>query len=122
MSTQTPTPDGTVLLTPAEVARLAQVSRETVYREIDRGELPAVHVGRQLRIDPIDLNQYLGARSVVTGLLQRHAPDRARGSAAAAAKACPGYGFVVDISSPAGRRVAFARSRVGLEAPRERVA
>jgi putative molybdopterin biosynthesis protein len=60
MNTQTPTPDGTVLLTPAEVARLAQVSRETVYREIDRGELKAVHVGRQLRIDPTDLNQYLG--------------------------------------------------------------
>lgn len=60
MSTQTPTPDGTVLLTPAEVAQLAMVSRETVYREIDRGELKAVHVGRQLRIDPTDLNQYLG--------------------------------------------------------------
>jgi putative molybdopterin biosynthesis protein len=48
------------LLTPAEVARLAKVSRETVYREIGRGELPAVHIGRQLRIDPTDLNQYLG--------------------------------------------------------------
>jgi putative molybdopterin biosynthesis protein len=60
MSAQTPTPDGTALLTPAEVAQLAKVSRETVYREIDRGELKAVHVGRQLRIDPTDLNQYLG--------------------------------------------------------------
>jgi putative molybdopterin biosynthesis protein len=60
MSTQTPTPDGTVLLTPAEVAQLAKVSRESVYREIDRGELKAIHVGRQLRIDPTDLSQYLG--------------------------------------------------------------
>jgi putative molybdopterin biosynthesis protein len=60
MSTQTPTRDDGVLLTPAEVAQLAKVSRETVYREIDRGELKAVHVGRQLRIDPINLNQYLG--------------------------------------------------------------
>ena len=60
MSTQTSTPDGTVLLTPTEVAQRAKVSRETVYREIDRGELPAIHVGRQLRIDPTDLNQYLG--------------------------------------------------------------
>jgi putative molybdopterin biosynthesis protein len=60
MSTQTPTRDDTVLLTPTEVARLAQVSRETVYREIDRGELKAVHVGRQLRIDPTDLSHYLG--------------------------------------------------------------
>jgi excisionase family DNA binding protein len=59
MSTQTPTPDGTVLLTPAEVARLAKVSRETVYREIDRGVLRALHVGRQLRIDQIDFRMYL---------------------------------------------------------------
>jgi putative molybdopterin biosynthesis protein len=60
MSAQTPTSDGTVLLTPAEVAELAKVSRETVYREIDRGELKAAHVGRQLRIDPVDFDQYLG--------------------------------------------------------------
>jgi excisionase family DNA binding protein len=52
MATQTPTRDGTVLLTPAEVAQLAKVSRETVYREIERGELKAVHVGRQLRASP----------------------------------------------------------------------
>jgi hypothetical protein len=25
---------------------------ETIYREIDRGSLPALHVGRLLRIDP----------------------------------------------------------------------
>jgi putative molybdopterin biosynthesis protein len=52
--------DTRTLLSPAEVARLAAISRKTVYREIDRGELPAIHVGRQLRIDPSDLNQYLG--------------------------------------------------------------
>jgi putative molybdopterin biosynthesis protein len=52
--------DTSALLSPAEVARLAAISRKTVYREIDRGELPAIHVGRQLRIDPTDLNQYLG--------------------------------------------------------------
>jgi len=59
MSTQTPTRDGTVLLSPADAARMAQVSRETIYREIDRGELPARHVGRQLRIDPADFRAYL---------------------------------------------------------------
>jgi putative molybdopterin biosynthesis protein len=52
--------DTNALLSPAEVARLAAISRKTVYREIDRGELPAIHVGRQLRIDPTDLSQYLG--------------------------------------------------------------
>ena len=59
--TQTATQEDTIiLLSPAEVARLAAISRKTVYREIDRGELPAIHIGRQLRIDPTDLNQYLG--------------------------------------------------------------
>jgi putative molybdopterin biosynthesis protein len=52
--------DSNALLSPAEVARVAAISRKTVYREIDRGELKAIHVGRQLRIDPTDLNQYLG--------------------------------------------------------------
>jgi excisionase family DNA binding protein len=41
MTTQASTRDGTVLLTPSEAARLAQVSRDTIYREIDRGVLPA---------------------------------------------------------------------------------
>jgi putative molybdopterin biosynthesis protein len=62
MSTQTPTRHGTVLLSPADAARLAQVSRDTIYREIDRGELPARHVGRQLRIDPDEFQAYLDGR------------------------------------------------------------
>jgi putative molybdopterin biosynthesis protein len=59
MSTQTPTRDGTVLLTPGEAARMAQVHRDTIYRLVDRGELRALHVGRQLRIDPADFRAYL---------------------------------------------------------------
>jgi excisionase family DNA binding protein len=62
MSTQTPTRDGTVLLSPSDAARMAQVSRETIYREIDRGALHACHVGRQLRIDPADFRAYLDER------------------------------------------------------------
>ena len=63
MSTQTPTRDHRVLLSPADAARVANVSRETIYREIDRGELRALHVGRQLRIDPTDFKRYLGRDS-----------------------------------------------------------
>jgi excisionase family DNA binding protein len=51
MNTQTPTRDGIVLLTPADAAQLANVSRDTIYREIARGELPALRAGHQLRID-----------------------------------------------------------------------
>ena len=50
MSTQTPTRDGTVLLTPADAARVANVSRDTIYREIERGALPVRHVGRRWQI------------------------------------------------------------------------
>jgi excisionase family DNA binding protein len=49
------------LLSPAEVAQLANVSRRTVYREIDRGALRVLHVGGQLRIDPDDFREYLDA-------------------------------------------------------------
>jgi putative molybdopterin biosynthesis protein len=66
MSMQTPTRDGTVLLSPADAARMAQVSRDTIYREIVRGELPARHVGRQLRIDPADFQAYLDERKAGT--------------------------------------------------------
>jgi putative molybdopterin biosynthesis protein len=62
MSTKTPTRDSTVLLSPADAARMAQVSRDTIYREIDRGELRARHIGRQLRIDPSDFQAYLDDR------------------------------------------------------------
>ena len=47
------------LLTPVDAARIANVSLSTIRREIERGELHAVHVGRQLRIDPADFRAYL---------------------------------------------------------------
>ena len=63
MSTQTPTRDGAVLLTPTDAARLAKVSRDTIYREIECGSLPALHVGRLLRIDPDEFRHYLARES-----------------------------------------------------------
>ena len=59
MSTHTATRDGGVLLSPADVARLASVSRATVYRAIERGELRVLHAGRSLRIDPADFRRWL---------------------------------------------------------------
>jgi excisionase family DNA binding protein len=60
MSTQTPTRDGAALLTPADAARLAKVSRDRIYREIERGSLRALHGGgRLLRIDPTDFCRWL---------------------------------------------------------------
>jgi excisionase family DNA binding protein len=60
MSTHTLTPEDTrPLLCPAEAARLANVSTKTIRREIDRGALPALHAGRQLRIEPADFRRWL---------------------------------------------------------------
>jgi excisionase family DNA binding protein len=59
MHAQTATPEANVLLSVAEVARRAGVSRRTVYREIDRGALRVLHVGGQLRIAPADFRDYL---------------------------------------------------------------
>jgi excisionase family DNA binding protein len=59
MDTQTPARDHTVLLTPADAARIASVSRESIYREVARGALPALHIGHQLRIHPDAFSAYL---------------------------------------------------------------
>lgn len=58
MDTQTARRTSAVLLTLADAARLANLSRDTVYREIDHGALPAKHVGGQLRIEPADSARY----------------------------------------------------------------
>jgi excisionase family DNA binding protein len=59
MSAQATPEPTTALLTPVDVARIANVSLFTVRREIERGALPARHVGRQLRIDPAEFQAYL---------------------------------------------------------------
>jgi putative molybdopterin biosynthesis protein len=63
MTLTAPREDYTPLLRPAEAAARLSVTRKPVYRLIERGDLPAVHVGRQLRIDPSALHDYLRAGS-----------------------------------------------------------
>lgn len=45
-------------LTPEEVARILQITRNTVYELVKRGELPAFRVGRKIRFDPQDVDAY----------------------------------------------------------------
>jgi len=49
------------LLTIPETAERLRVSRVTVYRQIRAGEIPALRVGGQLRVDPYELEQWLYA-------------------------------------------------------------
>ncbi|GAB7388353.1 hypothetical protein BSNK01_21900 [Bacillaceae bacterium] len=61
--------------TPEEVAKLLRVSKLTVYDLIKKGNLPAYRVGKQMRIDAVDLEAYkwqakqnfvaAGAKSIV---------------------------------------------------------
>lgn len=44
--------------TTEEIARLLKVSKLTVYDLIKKGELPAFRVGRQMRVDAVDLEAY----------------------------------------------------------------
>ena len=54
-------------LTVAEVARIMRVSRMTVYRLVHDGKLPAVQVGRSMRIPEEAVRDYLRDAMVKAG-------------------------------------------------------
>ncbi|WP_410985162.1 substrate-binding domain-containing protein [Bacillus cereus] len=54
--------------TTEEVANRLKVSKLTVYDLIKKGELPSYRVGRQMRIDTVDLEQYI--KQMKTGKVQ----------------------------------------------------
>jgi excisionase family DNA binding protein len=58
-----PTASAERLLAVGEVARLLHVSRGTVYKLIRIGDLPALRVGRSLRLRVRSVQRYLARRS-----------------------------------------------------------
>jgi excisionase family DNA binding protein len=72
------------LLTPREVAEVIRVSTMTVYRLIKSGELPAMRVGKHLRIRGSDVAEFLDARIVPVP-----APRVVAGSKQSAVKGSP---------------------------------
>jgi excisionase family DNA binding protein len=55
-------------MTVAELADLLNVNRNTVYRLVDRGEIPCHHIGRAKRFSREDVNAFLARiREVKTG-------------------------------------------------------
>ncbi len=48
-----------VTLTAAEAAKILKISKYTFYELVKRGEIPAYHIGRQLRVEPAVLDAYL---------------------------------------------------------------
>lgn len=56
------------VLTVAEVADALRVSSMTVYRLVKTGELPALRVGKNIRIRTADLDAYLSSDDVARDL------------------------------------------------------
>ena len=54
-------------MTVAEVAALLKLNRQTVRNWIDRGELPAIHVGRRGRIRRSDFDRFVEDGYMGTG-------------------------------------------------------
>jgi len=52
------------LLSPEEVAQVCGLSRRAVYRAISRGELAASRLCNRLRIQPAELERWIGAGEV----------------------------------------------------------
>ncbi len=52
------------VLTVAEVAEALRVSTMTVYRLVNTGELPAMRVGKNIRIRATDLDAFVAAGTV----------------------------------------------------------
>lgn len=66
--------------TTEEIAKLLKVSKLTVYDLIKKGELPAYRVGKQMRIDALDLEGY--KRAAKSGHALPHSPESVTTSAA----------------------------------------
>jgi excisionase family DNA binding protein len=50
------------LLTVPEIAARIALSNATVYRMLERGEIPCVSIGRSLRVPPADLEAFIVSR------------------------------------------------------------
>ena len=59
-----PQPASWQLLSPADVAHAYKLSRKTIYRAIERGELRASRIGNRLRIRPEDCQTWLDSNTV----------------------------------------------------------
>ena len=57
-------PRPVALLRQSEAAALLQISQRTLQRLIKIGEIPVIRIGRQVRVDPVDLTRFIdNARS-----------------------------------------------------------
>lgn len=70
--------DFEALLSPEEVARVCGLSRRAVYRAIARGELRAARLCNRLRVQPGELERWIGERTLAVDSPAE--PERSRRS------------------------------------------
>lgn len=58
-------------LTPLEVAEILKITKNTVYELIKRGELPSYKVGKKLRIDKEDIENYINNQKGTTSSVNK---------------------------------------------------
>ncbi len=49
---------GETLMTALEIARMLKISKAKVYRLISQGRIPAVRIGRAVRVIPADFREF----------------------------------------------------------------
>ena len=57
----------TRLLTGKDVAHLLKISSSQAYKLMRRGELPAVHIGKSIRVKPEDLDAFITRNTTACG-------------------------------------------------------
>lgn len=48
-----------------EVAQMLNITKNTVYEMIKRGELPSYKIGRKIRIDKSDVENYINSQKYI---------------------------------------------------------
>jgi excisionase family DNA binding protein len=56
-----------ILLKPEEVSEILQISKSMVYKLIRRGLLPAVHIGKTVRVKPSELTAFIHTNTSTKG-------------------------------------------------------
>lgn len=62
MSSPTPSPTPTLLLRPSDAARALAISPRKLWELTNRGDVPAVRIGRAVRYAPSDLAEWIEAQ------------------------------------------------------------
>ena len=64
-------------LSTQEAARRLGITTRTLYRFVDQGELPAYRMGRVIRLQAGDVDEFIGRSRIEPGTLEHLYPDTA---------------------------------------------